>query len=166
MREALVRVLVFSLLGSFPSAAFPQSTPGKAEAIAGGAATPLKTVMTDQAPKAVGPYSQAVVVGGFLFASGQLPIDPKTGELVTGGFEQSAERVLDNLEAVLKAEGLSFADVVKTTVYLAKADDFAALNGVYARRMGDSKPARSSVVVAALPKGSPLEIDLIARTRR
>jgi len=85
---------------------------------------------------------------------------------VAGGIEQSAERILDNLEAVLKAEGLSFADVVKTTVYLVKADDFGAMNGVYARRMGDSKPARSSIIVAGLPKGAPLEIDLVARMRR
>ncbi len=166
MRKALGRVLVVSLLISFPSAALPQSATTKPEANVSGVAAPLRTVASEQAPKAAGPYSQAVIVGGFLFASGQLPIDPKTGDLVAGGFEQSAERVLDNLEAVLKAEGLSFADVVKTTVYLAKADDFAALNAVYAKRMGDSKPARSSVVVAGLPKGSPLEIDLIARTRR
>jgi 2-iminobutanoate/2-iminopropanoate deaminase len=166
MRRALYRVLTVSLLVSFPSAAFPQSNPAKPEANPGVVATPLRVVATEQAPKAAGPYSQAVIVGGFLFASGQLPIDPKTGDMVAGGFEQSSERVLDNLEAILKAEGLSFADVVKTTVYLVKADDFAAFNGVYARRMGDSKPARSAVVVAALPKSSPLEIDLIARTRR
>ena len=129
-------------------------------------AASMKFVATDDAPKAVGPYSQAVVEGGFLFAAGQIPLDPKTGDLVTGGIEPSAERVLDNLEAVLKAAGLTFADVVKTTVFLTKAEDFAALNAVYARRMGDHKPARSTVIVAALPKNAPIEIELIARTRR
>ncbi|HXM77425.1 MAG TPA: RidA family protein [Thermoanaerobaculia bacterium] len=126
----------------------------------------MKLVATEGAPKAIGPYSQAVVEGGFLFAAGQIPLDPKTGEMVTGGIEQSAERVLDNLEAVLKAEGLSFSDVVKTTVFLTKAEDFAALNAVYGRRMGDHKPARSTVIVAALPRNAPLEIELIARARR
>jgi 2-iminobutanoate/2-iminopropanoate deaminase len=167
MRRALDRGLVVFLLVSFPVGAFPQSAvPAKTDTTPSGLAVPLRSVATEQAPKAAGPYSQAVIVGGFLFVSGQLPIDPKTGDLVTGGFEQSAERVLDNLEAILKAEGLSFADVVKTTVYLVKADDFAAMNGVYARRMGENKPARSAVVVAGLPKGAPLEIDLVARTKR
>ena len=126
----------------------------------------MKFVATDDAPKAIGPYSQAVVEGGFLFAAGQIPLDPKTGDLVAGGIEPSAERVLDNLEAVLKAAGLTFADVVKTTVFLTKAEDFAALNAVYAKRMGDHKPARSTVIVAALPKNAPVEIELIARARR
>jgi 2-iminobutanoate/2-iminopropanoate deaminase len=125
----------------------------------------MKFIATNDAPKAIGPYSQAVVEGGFLFAAGQIPLDPKTGELVTGGIEPSAERVLDNLEAVLKAAGLAFSDVVKTTVFLTKAEDFAALNAVYARRMGDHKPARSTVIVAALPRNAPLEIELIARAR-
>ncbi len=126
----------------------------------------MKFVATEDAPKAIGPYSQAVVEGGFLFAAGQIPIDPKTGDLVSGGIEQSAERIFDNLEAVLKAAGLTFADVVKTTVFLTKAEDFAALNAVYARRMGDHKLARSTVVVAALPRNAPIEIELIARARK
>lgn len=126
----------------------------------------MRLIATDDAPKAIGPYSQAVVEGGFLFAAGQIPLDPKTRELVTGGMEQSAERVLDNLEAVLKAAGLTFSDVVKTTVFLTKAEDFAALNGVYGKRMGDHKPARSTVIVAALPRNAPLEIELIARAKR
>src|SRR6266508_4308461 len=103
---------------------------------------------------------------GFRFAAGQIPLDPKTGELVTGGIEQSAERVFDNLEAVLKAAGLTFSDVVKTTVFLTKAEDLAALNGVYGKRMGEHKPARSTVIVAALPRNAPMEIDLVARARR
>jgi 2-iminobutanoate/2-iminopropanoate deaminase len=125
----------------------------------------MKFVATDAAPKAIGPYSQAVVEGGFLFASGQVPLDPRTGELVSGGIDAAAERVLDNLEAVLKQEGLSFADVVKTTVFLTRSDDFAAMNAVYARRFGDHRPARSTVTVASLPKGAPLEMDLVARVR-
>ena len=123
----------------------------------------MKFVSTTSAPKAIGPYSQAVVDSGLLFSSGQVPLDPATGRLVEGGIEASAERVLDNLEAVLREAGLSFADVVKTTVYLTRAEDFAAMNAVYARRFGDHRPARSTVIVAALPAGAPLEIDLIAR---
>jgi 2-iminobutanoate/2-iminopropanoate deaminase len=123
----------------------------------------VKPISTISAPKAIGPYSQAIIDGGFLFASGQVPLDPITGRLVEGGFEASAERVLDNLEAILSEAGLAFADVVKTTVYLTRAGDFAALNAVYARRFGEHRPARSTVIVAALPADAPLEIDLIAR---
>jgi 2-iminobutanoate/2-iminopropanoate deaminase len=107
-----------------------------------------------------------VVEGGYLFASGQIPLDPATGELVGGGIETAAERVLDNLEAILKAEGLSFEDVVKTTVFLTRSEDFPVMNAVYARRFGDHRPARSTITVASLPKGAPLEIDLIARLPR
>ncbi len=125
----------------------------------------MKYVATDGAPRAIGPYSQAVVENGLLFASGQIPLDPESGELVTGGLEASVERIFDNLEAVLRAEGLGFADVVKTTVYLVRGEDFTPMNAVYARRFGDHRPARSTVIVAALPKGAPVEIDVIARTR-
>ncbi len=123
----------------------------------------MKFVATEKAPKAIGPYSQAVVESGFLFSSGQVPLDPETGKLVPGGIEAAAERVFDNLEAVLREAGLGFQDVVKTTVYLTRAEDFGAMNGVYARRFGDHRPARSTVIVAALPAGAPLEVDLIAR---
>ena len=123
----------------------------------------MKYVATDGAPKAIGPYSQAVVEAGFLFASGQIPLDPSTGELVPGGLEASVERILDNLEAVLRAEGLTLSNVVKTTVYLVRGDDFATMNAVYARRFGDHRPARSTVQVAALPRGALVEIDLVAR---
>ncbi|HEV8610544.1 MAG TPA: Rid family detoxifying hydrolase [Thermoanaerobaculia bacterium] len=126
----------------------------------------MKSISTNSAPKAIGPYSQAVVEGGFLFASGQVPLDPATGRLVEGGLEASAERVLDNLEAILSQAGLAFADVVKTTVYLTRAEDFAPLNAAYTRRFGEHRPARSTVIVAALPAGAPLEIDLIARAAR
>ncbi len=129
-------------------------------------ASGLKYIATDDAPKAIGPYSQGVVAGGLLFCAGQIPLDPKTGELVTGGIEPATERVLDNLEAVLKAEGLTFADVVKTTVYLTKSEDFQPMNGVYGRRMGESKPARATVFVAGLPRNAPVEIELIACAKR
>lgn len=126
----------------------------------------LRVVSTDDAPKAAGPYSQGIVSGGFLYAAGQVPRDPKTGQPVTGSFEQAVNRVLDNLEAVLKAEGLDWTDVVKTTVYLTRAEDFAPMNVVYAQRMGAGKPARTTVVVAGIPGGAPLEVDLVARVRK
>src|SRR5262249_23673098 len=126
----------------------------------------MKFIATEGAPKAIGPYSQAVVDGGFLFASGQIPLDPGQGELIAGGIEQWTERVLDNLAAVLSSAGLDWQDVVRTTVYLVRAEDFAAMNAVYAKRFGDHRPARSTVIVAALPKGASVEIDLIARSRK
>ena len=125
----------------------------------------MKFVATEKAPKAIGPYSQAVVESGFLFTAGQVPFDPATGKLVEGGMEPSAERVFDNLEAILREAGLAFPDVVKATVYLTRAEDFAPLNAVYARRFGDHRPARSTVIVAALPAGAMVEIDLIARVK-
>jgi 2-iminobutanoate/2-iminopropanoate deaminase len=123
----------------------------------------MRSVATDGAPRAIGPYAQAVIEGGFLFTSGQVPLDPASGKLVEGGLETSAERVFDNLEAILTQAGLKFGDVVKTTVFLTRAEDFAPLNAVYARRFGNHRPARSTVIVAALPAGAALEIDLIAR---
>ncbi|HVE66100.1 MAG TPA: Rid family detoxifying hydrolase [Thermoanaerobaculia bacterium] len=125
----------------------------------------LKFLATDKAPRAIGPYAQGVVEGGFLFSSGQVPLDPATGKLVEGDLEASAERVFDNVEAILREGGLGFGDVVKATVYLTRAEDFAPLNAVYARRFGDHRPARSTVIVAALPAGAPLEIDVIARVK-
>lgn len=123
----------------------------------------MKFVATTSAPKAIGPYSQGVIDGGFLFTAGQVPFDPATSKLVEGGVEASAERVFDNLEAILREAGVGFANVVKANVYLTRAEDFAALNAVYARRFGDHRPARSTVIVAALPAGAMIEIDLIAR---
>jgi 2-iminobutanoate/2-iminopropanoate deaminase len=125
----------------------------------------MKTIATEGAPKAIGPYAQAVSDGGFLFASGQVPLDPATGELVTGGFEAGVARVFDNLEAVLAAAGCRLDDVVKTTVYLLRMADFAAMNAVYAKRFGNHRPARSTVAVAELPKGAAVEIDVVARLR-
>lgn len=126
----------------------------------------MKFLATENAPKAVGPYSQAVADGGLLFVSGQVPIDPATGKLVEGDLGTSAERVFDNLEAILREAGAGFSAVVKATVYLTRSEDFAPMNAVYARRFGDHRPARSTVIVAALPLGAPLEIDLIARLAR
>ena len=118
---------------------------------------------TEQAPEAIGPYSQAVEVDGWLFTSGQIPIDPATGELVGPDFADQARQVLRNLEAVLTQAGCGFADVVKATVYLADMADFPTLNEHYGRAMGEHRPARSTVQAAGLPKGVDLEIDLIAR---
>jgi 2-iminobutanoate/2-iminopropanoate deaminase len=123
-------------------------------------------IFTPGAPAPIGPYSQAVRSGGDVFCSGQIPLDPQTGELVAGDISAQAERVLQNLGAVLTAAGLSFADVVKTTIYLADMTDFAAVNAVYEKYFGDSKPARSTFAVAALPKGARLEIDCIATRQR
>ena len=126
----------------------------------------LRMVATDDAPKAAGPYSQGVVAGGFLFVAGMTPRDPKTGSQVADTFDAAANRVLENLEAVLRAEGLDWTDAVKTTVYLTKSEDFAPMNAVYAKRLGAGKPVRSTVIVSALPGGAILEMDVIARTRK
>jgi 2-iminobutanoate/2-iminopropanoate deaminase len=120
-------------------------------------------ISTTNAPAAVGPYSQAIVVGELIFCAGQGAIDPATQELRRGTVEEETERTLRNLEAVLDAAGATFADVVKTTVFLADIDDFAAMNEVYARFFPDPPPARTTVEVAALPKGFKVEIEAIAR---
>jgi 2-iminobutanoate/2-iminopropanoate deaminase len=122
----------------------------------------VTAVSTDQAPKAIGPYSQAVRANGFLFLSGQVPLDPETGELVRGTIDEEAGRVLRNLGAVLEAAGSGFDKVVRTTVFLVDLADFAAMNAVYARHFGEARPARSTVQVAALPRGARIEIDVIA----
>ena len=123
------------------------------------------TVSTPQAPAAIGPYSQAVSAGGFLFCSGQLGLDPATGEFVGPDVEAQAERSMTNLRNVLDAAGLTFADVVKTTIFLADMADFATVNAIYGRFVTDPPPARSTVQVAALPKGGRVEIEAIARLR-
>ena len=122
-----------------------------------------KIISTDRAPKAIGPYSQAIASGDWLFLSGQVALDPETGTLQGGTIEDEAARALENLGAVLAAAGIGFDRVVKTTVYLADMGDFEALNGVYARYFGASRPARATVQVTGLPKGARLEIDAIAR---
>jgi reactive intermediate/imine deaminase len=121
-----------------------------------------EAIATGRAPAAVGPYSQAVSVGGQVYCSGQIALDPVTGELVTGGFEAQARRVMDNLGAVLEAAGLGFANVVKVNIYLTDLANFAALNALYAEYFREPYPARATVGVAALPKGAAVEIDLVA----
>ena len=122
-----------------------------------------RAVSTDRAPRAIGPYSQAIAGGGLLFLSGQIPLDPASGELIAGGITEQVTRVLDNLRAVLEAAGSGFDRVLRTTVYLTDLGDFAAMNEIYARYFGAARPARSTVQVAALPKGARVEIDVIAQ---
>jgi len=121
-----------------------------------------QAITTTGAPGAVGPYSQAIGIGDLVFCSGQIGLDPATGNLVEGGIEAQTERVLKNLTAVLDAAGLGFADVVKTTIFLADIEDFATVNGIYGTYMPDPPPARSTFAVAALPKGAIVEIEAIA----
>ena len=123
----------------------------------------MKTVISATgAPKAIGPYSQAIKFGNMLFTAGQIPIDPETNEIMTGDIRDQTERVMKNLEAVLASAGMNFAHVVKTTVYLSDLADFPAMNEVYALYFPDRPPARSTVQVAKLPKDVAIEIDLIA----
>lgn len=119
-------------------------------------------IATDKAPAAVGPYSQAVRVGDFVFTAGQIPLDPATGQLVEGGIEVQARQALTNVSAVLEAAGTSLANVVKTTVFLTDMGEFKAMNGVYAEFFPEAPPARSAVQVAALPLGARIEIEAIA----
>ena len=123
-------------------------------------------VSTDRAPKAIGPYSQATIADGLVYTAGQIALDPATGEIVPGGVTEQTERVFANLGAILEAAGTGFGSVVKTTVYLTDMNDFKAMNEVYARAFGDHRPARSTVAVAALPRGVNVEIDVIARRGR
>ncbi|HEV8702689.1 MAG TPA: RidA family protein [Candidatus Polarisedimenticolia bacterium] len=122
----------------------------------------MRTISTDKAPKAIGPYSQGIAASGLLFLSGQVPLDPGTGLLVQGTVQEEVTRVMDNLKAVLEAAGSGLDRVVRTTVYLTSLEDFAAMNEIYARYFGAHRPARSTVQVAALPKGARVEIDAIA----
>jgi 2-iminobutanoate/2-iminopropanoate deaminase len=119
-------------------------------------------VHTDHAPKAIGPYSQAIAAGGMVFCAGQTPIDPATGDLVSGGIEAQTHQVLKNLGAVLRAAGSGYERVVKTTVFLKNMNDFAAMNAVYATYFADVPPARSTVEVARLPRDCIVEIECIA----
>jgi 2-iminobutanoate/2-iminopropanoate deaminase len=123
---------------------------------------PTGFVSTPDAPRAIGPYSQATRANGFLFTAGQVGFDPATGELVDGGIGEQTERVLANLGAILRAAGLELSSVVKTTVFLVDMADFARMNEVYAQAFGDHRPARSTVAVAALPRGARVEIEAVA----
>jgi len=121
-----------------------------------------KVIATDQAPKALGPYSAAIQVGAFIFCSGQTGIDPATNQVVEGGVEAEARQVLSNLRAVLEAAGASMANIVKTTVFLRDMNDFAKMNAIYAEFFADKYPARSTFAVAGLPKNASVEIEAIA----
>jgi len=122
----------------------------------------MESIQTDRAPEAIGPYSQAIKANGFIFASGQIPLDPSTMQIVEGGIQEQTGRVLDNLKAVLEAAGSSLGRVVKTTVYLADMGEFAAMNEIYAKYFGATKPARATVQVARLPRDVRIEIDVVA----
>jgi 2-iminobutanoate/2-iminopropanoate deaminase len=133
------------------------------EALRKGTVETVKQIIaTEHAPQAIGPYSQAVVANGFLFASGQIPIDPATGQFVEGGIVEQTEQVLRNVSKLLEAAGTSLARVVKTTVFLADMNDFAAMNDAYARFFGAEPPARSTVQAARLPRDARVEIEVVA----
>ena|SRR5690242_2668121 len=123
---------------------------------------PSKKISTEKAPSAIGPYSQGLVANGFLFTAGQIPLDPASGKMVEGGIVEQTERVMQNLEEVLRSAGATWNDVVKTTVYLHDLSNFPTVNEVYGKWLGDARPARSTVQVTALPRGAMVEIDAIA----
>lgn len=123
---------------------------------------PISFVATDQAPAAIGPYSQATIVNGFIYTAGQIAFNPQTMEIVHGGIREQTERVLTNLRAILQATGSDLSHVVKTTVFLVDMADFSAMNEVYTQAFGGHKPARSTVAVAGLPRGVRVEIDAVA----
>ncbi len=122
----------------------------------------IEKVLSPHAPAPIGPYNQAIRAGDFLFCSGQIPLDPATGELVAGDITAQTHRVMKNIEAVLAAGSATFEDVVKTTIFLIDMNDFAAVNGAYGSYFADTAPARSTVAVAGLPKGSRVEIEVVA----
>ena len=121
-----------------------------------------QVISTSKAPAAIGPYSQAIQVGNLLYASGQIPIDPSTGSIVDGGIKEQTRQSLLNVQAILEEAGLSFANVIKTTVFLADINDFADMNGIYAEFFSEPYPARSAVAVKSLPKGALVEIEVVA----
>ena len=122
----------------------------------------MEVIHTDKAPNAIGPYEQAIKANGFVYTAGQIGLEPATGELVAGGIEEQARRVLDNVTAVLEAAGSSWGQVVKTTIYLNDMADFAAVNAIYEGYLGSARPARTTVAVAGLPKGALVEVDVVA----
>jgi 2-iminobutanoate/2-iminopropanoate deaminase len=125
----------------------------------------VKPLSTSAAPAAIGPYAQATIAGGFLFTAGQIPLDPATGEIVSGDIGPQTQQVLKNLAAVLKEAGVTWTDVVKTTVFLTDMADFPRFNELYANALGDARPARSTVQVSALPRGVNVEIELVAKLK-
>jgi 2-iminobutanoate/2-iminopropanoate deaminase len=125
----------------------------------------VRTIQTQQAPTAIGPYSQAIIANGFLFTAGQIALEPSTGTVIGSGVAEQTERVLANLSAILAAAGVSWDDVVKTTVFLKNMSDFPKMNEVYAKRLGAARPARSTVEVSSLPRDVLVEIDAVAVVR-
>ncbi|MEO6739388.1 MAG: RidA family protein [Chthoniobacteraceae bacterium] len=125
-----------------------------------------RAIASDRAPKAVGPYSQAVAFGDLLFCAGQIPLDPATGEITSANVAEQTERVIENIKAVLAVNSMTLIDVVKTTVFLTTMEDFAAMNDVYARHFVEPYPARSTVAVAGLPRGAKVEIEVTAAKSR
>ena len=123
-----------------------------------------KIIATPKAPAAIGPYSQAIRIGDFLYTSGQISLDPETMEMITGNIEVETEKVLKNIESILKEDGLNLNNIIKTTVYLTDLSEFARMNQVYEKFFTDTKPARACVQVAALPKGAKVEIDVVAHS--
>lgn len=123
---------------------------------------PSRKISTDNAPSAIGPYSQGLIANGFLFTAGQIPLDPTSGKMVDGGIVEQTDRVMQNLQEVLRAAGTTWNDVVKTTVYLHDLSHFPTVNEIYGKWLGDARPARSTVQVTALPRGALVEIDAIA----
>jgi 2-iminobutanoate/2-iminopropanoate deaminase len=121
-----------------------------------------KIIATTEAPAAIGPYSQAIRIGNFVFCSGQIPLDPKSGQIVQGAIEVQTRRVMENITAVLRAEGLGFENIVKTTIFLTNLNDFQTVNELYGSYFKSDPPARSTVQVSALPKGANVEIEVIA----
>jgi 2-iminobutanoate/2-iminopropanoate deaminase len=126
----------------------------------------LQTVLTDRAPAAIGPYSQAIIAGNFLYCSGQIPLDPVSGEIVDGGIREQTGQVMGNIGAVLAAAGVGFDSVVKSTIFLVDINDFGVVNEVYGQCFKSHKPARSTVAVKALPRGALVEIEIIASVNK
>lgn len=126
----------------------------------------MEHIKTDRAPAAIGPYSQGIVANGFLFSAGQIALDPATGQMIEGDVSRQTEQVMKNLQSVLDSAGLSWPDVVKTTVFLHDMADFPTVNEIYGKWIGEARPARSTVQVTALPRGGLVEIDLVAAAHR
>ena len=154
-------VKTFSAPETFSNSSAPYIVPVTFAATIGGM---KKIISTNEAPGAIGPYSQAVRSGSLLFCSGQIPLDPKSGQIVSGDITAQTRRVLDNIAALLRAEGLNFDDVAKTTVFLTNLDDFQIVNEIYGSYFKQNPPARSTVQVSALPRGANVEIEVIAAT--
>ncbi len=163
MKKLVATLVVFACF-SFPvnSQTLPGKSPGPKKRVA----TSRRAIKTDKAPQGIGVYSQAIIAGDLIFTSGQIGIDPKTSQLVEGGFEAQAEQVLRNLAAVLEAAGSDMSQVLKTTVFLADMDDFNKMNEIYRRHFKEDPPARSTVQVARLPRNARIEIEAIALVKK